>query len=125
MASRRKTLQLICSSIAIGLVPGCLGLFQDGGVGIRIENGDDREHTVSVTFRTESETVFSNQYTVSAGEEVETSDILEAGEYQVMVELDSGATETVDFVMAGCNSNRLYVDIEEDGSFWVGVLDEC
>ena len=125
MVSRRKTLQLVFSIITIGLVPGCLGLFQDGGVGIRIQNSDDREHNTNVIFKVESETVFSNQYTVSAGGEVETSDILEAGEYQVTVELDSGATKTVDFVMAGCDSNVLFIDIEEGGDFWVGELDEC
>lgn len=125
MPSRRQTLQLVGSAVALGWVSGCLGVFQGGGIKIRIDNRDDQQHTVNVTFENEDETVFSDQYTVSAGEETTTSDVVGAGEYLVTVELDSSDTKTVDFHMGGCNSNTLFVAIHEAGELEAGVLDEC
>jgi hypothetical protein len=125
MPSRRKALHLVGSTVSLGLVSGCLGLFQDGGIRIRIDNRDDQEHTVTVTFENGNKAVFSDQYTVSAGEETTTSDVVEPGEYLVTVEVGSSNTKTVDFDMQGCDSNTLFVAIDGGGELEASVLDEC
>lgn len=125
MPSRRKVLEVAGTSVAFGGFSGCLGFFQDGGIRVRIDNKDDRQHAVDVTFERDDLTRFDNRYTVSAGEEITTSDVVDAGEYLVTVELDSSATSTVDFVMGGCDSNTLFVSIGESGELEIFVLDEC
>lgn len=125
MPSRRKALQLAGSTVSLGLVSGCLGLFKGGGIRIRIDNRDDQEHTVTVTFENGDEAVFSDQYTVAAGEETTTSDVVEPGEYLVTVEFGSSKRKTVDFDMQGCDSNTLFVAIDGDGALEASVLDEC
>lgn len=125
MISRRRALRLAGSTVSLSYLSGCLGLLQDGGIEIRINNRDDQQHTISATFERENETVFSDQYTISPGEEAQTSDVVEAGEYLVTVGLNSSHTRTVDFHMGGCDSNALYVSIDESGEFDAGVLDWC
>jgi hypothetical protein len=69
--------------------------------------------------------VFNDQYTVSAGEETTTADVVEPGEYLVTVEVGSSNTKTVDFDMQGCDSNTLFVAIDGGGELEASVLDEC
>lgn len=125
MLSRRKALPLIGTTVALGGVAGCLGVFKDGGIRIRIDNRDDQQQTVKITFEKGNETVFSDQYTVSPAEKITTSNVVQAGEYLVTVEQDTSDTKTVDFHMSGCNSNTLSVSINENGEFKPGVLDDC
>lgn len=125
MPSRRRALEVTGATVAFGGFSGCLGFFQNGGIRVRIDNSDDRQHAVDVAFETGNETRFDDRYTVSAGEEITTSDVVDSGEYSVTVELDSSDTATVDFVMSGCESNTLLVSIDENGELKAGVLDEC
>lgn len=69
--------------------------------------------------------MFSDQYTVSAGEEITTDDVVAAGEYRVTVELDSAGTKTIEFDMNGCDSNTLFVPIYESGEFEPTVYTQC
>lgn len=125
MISRRRALQLACSAATLGVTAGCLGVLRDGGVRVRLDNRDSRQHTVGVTFEADDETVFEDQFSVPAGEETTTADVVDAGAYLVTVELDSSETRTVDFSMAGCPSNTLFVGIDDGGAFEASVLDEC
>lgn len=125
MYSRRKALQLVGTTVTLGGVSGCLGVFQDGGIRIKINNGDDQQHTVNVTFEKEDETVFSDEYTVSAGERTTTSDVVKAGEYLVTVELNPSTTKTMNFNMGGCPSNTLSISISENSELWAKVLSKC
>ncbi len=118
-------LRLAGATATIGSITGCLGGGNGGSVGVRIENRNDQQRTVDVTFETESETVFSDQYAVPADEETAISDVVNAGEYLVTAELDASNTATVDFAMSGCDSNSVFVAIHEDGELEAGILDEC
>lgn len=125
MITRRQALRIAGSTAVLGSVSGCLGVANEGSVNVRIENRDDQQHIVDVTFENDGEAVFSDQYTVSADEEATASDVVDAGEYLVTVELDTSNATTVDFTMSGCDSNSLFVAVHEDGELEAGVLDEC
>jgi hypothetical protein len=122
--SRRTVLQLAGVSALTGF-GGCLSGFQRGGVSVRIDNRDDQQHTVGVTFGTGDETAFDDQYSIAAGAEETWSDVVDPGEYSVTVELDSSKSASLEFDMAGCDSNTLFVSIDAGSEFEASVLDEC
>lgn len=123
--SRRKALRLSGSTMALGVVSGCLGRFQGGSVGVLIENGDDQQHILDVVFEQGDETVFDERFTVEAGEETRTSDAVTAGEYAVSATLGSGESEQLDFHMNGCTDNSLSVYIDGNGELQLGITTVC
>lgn len=123
--TRRKVLQLAGSTIIVGSLSGCLDLFQNGTIGVRIENQDDQDHTLNVTFSKDSETVFSEQFTVPAGEGTQTPDVVKADDYTVTATTDSSDSTSFEFNMQGCKNNSLYVSISDRGDLEMSVLDEC
>jgi len=123
--NRRKALKLTSSTAFVGGLAGCLGGIGGGNVGVRINNRDDTEHTLSVEFADEEETVATEEFTAPAGEETTWEDVVGAGEYTVTGKLDSSESSTINFRMQGCDSNLLYVSIFEDGTLEMGALDEC
>lgn len=123
--SRRDILPITGTTVLFGGLAGCLGFFEGGGVGIQIENLDDQQHTLKVAFREETDTMFSEQYTISSGEETEVSDVVEPREYTVIVTSSSSEETTLNFTMQGCNYNSVYVSIDESGRVNVRILNAC
>lgn len=123
--TRRKALQLAGSTIVVSSLSGCLDLFQNGTIGVRIENRDDQEHTVDVVFKKDSEIVSDKQFTVPPGEENRTPDVVKAGSYTITAALDSSDSTSFEFDMQGCKNNSLYVSISDAGELEMSVLDEC
>ncbi len=125
MLSKRRALRVASSTAVLGAIAGCLGVFRDGSVLVRIENRDDRRHAVVIRLDRGDEPAFADRYTIEPGATRTASDVVAAGEYLVTLELDAGATETVEFDMAGCRSNTLFASISAAGGLEAGVLDAC
>lgn len=123
--SRRKTLALACSTVVFNSLSGCFDLSQPGTIDIRIENRDDQKHELTVTFRTDNETVSSKQFTVPSNEENRTPGVVEGGRYTVSVALNSSDSASFEFTMQGCENNSLFVSISDSGQIQMSVLDEC
>ena len=123
--SRREILRLSASMGIVCGISGCLGPSQEGTIGIIIENRDDEQHSIDIFFSDNNEDVYNNQYIISGGEETRDPDVVNAGEYTVSIILDSNQRTSLDFTMAGCDSNYLYVSIDEEPQIYAGVLDDC
>lgn len=61
------------TTVASGL-SGCLFGSRSGPISISLSNEDDEQHTLAVEFTQTDETVFSEQYPLSPGDETEVSD---------------------------------------------------
>jgi len=125
VSTRRKALQLAGSTIVVTSLSGCLDLFQNSTIGVRIENRDDQEHTLDVAFKKDSETVYNKPFTVPPGEENRTPDVVKAGSYTVTAALDSLNSISFGFNMQECENNSLYMSISDTGELEMSVLDEC
>lgn len=124
--SRRKALHLIGSAVAVGSLSGCMGLLNGKGIiGVLIENADDQEHVLDLEFKQEDTIRFSEQYTLSPGEEADTPEAVEAGEYTVQASLESNEQESLDFHMNGCTDNTLSVSIDDQGKIEMGITTVC
>ena len=84
VSTRRKALRLAGFTIAVTSFSGCLDLFQNSTIGVRIENRDDQEHTLDVAFKKDSETAYNKPFTVPPGEENRTPDVVKAGSIRLL-----------------------------------------
>jgi hypothetical protein len=68
---------------SIGL-SGCVGLGElgsQGSIDLVVTNEDDTEHSFPVEVTEENESVFTDQFTLSSGEELQEADIVSDGDY--------------------------------------------
>ena len=124
VSTRRTLLRATVPTSLIGLA-GCLDALRSGNVDVRIDNRDDRPHTVGVVFRTGGEVVTEERFEVAAETERDVENVVTAGAYDVTVTLDGATRTTVPFSMNGCTDNALFVAIDADAALDAGVLDEC
>jgi hypothetical protein len=125
ISTRRTVLRRAASTPLLVGLAGCLDAVRPGEVGVRIDNRDDRPHTVGVRFAADGETVAEESFDVPAATETASENVVSAGEYDVTVTLDAGGRTTVPFTMNGCTDNALFVSIDDAATLEAGVLDEC
>lgn len=124
MPTRRETVRFVGSMAILTGLSGCRTL-SGGSVSVEIENRTAEQQSVSVSFDDNGETIFADQYTVPSNGEITKSDVVNAGEYQVLVELNSENSATVDFSMQSCDSNSLFIAILEEGDVEAEIAYEC
>lgn len=126
--SRRKLLTLCGLTVTSVGLSGCVGLGEQGSQGsidLVVTNEDDTEHSFTVEVTEENESVFTEQFTLSSGEELQKADIVSGGDYTATVTVDSGDPESFSFDLNGCTENELYVVLMKGGELDYGMTDVC
>lgn len=118
-------LGLTTSSFAgcVGRVPVDSGDVPEKPVSLRVRNYFKERHVITVTIDgIHSDEHYKSDFYLFPGWIANRKNILEAGPYEVKVELDNGMWRNAEWTMEGCEENVILVDVGEDG---VGITSTC
>ncbi len=124
--NRRRFLALVGFT---GSLAGCIGRLPfdnedaEKPVSLRVRNYFDERRVVTVTVKGErGRQRYKSDFYLFPGWIANRRNILEAGTYEVNVELDNGMWQTSKWTMEGCDTNVILVDAGQDG---VGITSTC
>ncbi len=111
-----------------GGLSGCVGLLPAGGppenpVSLRVRNYFKQRRTVSVEVHgLESDEQYESEFTLWPSWVGTRRNVLEAGRYEVRVEVDNGMWRVAEWNMWGCETNTILIDVGMDG---IGITATC
>ncbi len=124
--NRRRFLALVGF---VGSLAGCIGRlpFDKGDtskpVSLRVRNYFEERRVVTVMIKGKrGKEQYKSDFYLFPGWIANRRNILEAGSYEVNVQLDNGMWQTAKWTMEGCDTNVILVDAGQDG---VGITATC
>ncbi|WP_435154421.1 hypothetical protein [Haladaptatus sp. DFWS20] len=111
-----------------GGLSGCVGHLPSAGssekpVSLRVRNYFENRRTVSVSIHgLDSDAEYESEFSLWPGWVGTRRNVLQAGRYEVRVEVDNGMWRVAEWHMWGCETNTIRVDVGMDG---IGVTAEC
>ncbi|SIR18320.1 hypothetical protein SAMN05421858_1726 [Haladaptatus litoreus] len=109
-------------------LPGCVGVLPSDSppanpVSIRVRNYFDSRHAIFVSVHgLDSDEAYESEFSLWPGWVGTRKNVLEAGEYEVRVEVDNGMWRVAEWDMWGCETNTILVDVGMDG---IGITATC
>ncbi|WP_266077780.1 hypothetical protein [Haladaptatus caseinilyticus] len=111
-----------------GGLSGCIGRLPSNGppenpVSLRVRNYFEQQRTVSVSIHgLDSDSEFETKFSLWPSWVGNRRNVLEAGRYEVRVEVDNGMWRVAEWNMWGCDTNTILIDVGMDG---IGITATC